>query len=105
LGYAVYCPTNNHSYTSRLPNKLDICSAEIVAINEAANYALKKNTKKAIILTDSKSAIQKLDDNTINPKNDHITLKTKILLIEARDAGFEISFARIPSHSKINGNE
>lgn len=76
-----------------------------MAINEAANYALRKNIKNALILTESRSATQKLNDRTINPKNDHITLKTKRLLIEARDAGFEISLAWIPSHSKINGNE
>jgi len=32
-----------------------------------------------------------VDDNTINPKYDHITLKIKRHLIEARDAGFEKS--------------
>ena len=61
--------------------------------------------KKAIVLTDSQSAVAKLNKTKIDPKSDYVSLRTKRLLLDLEDADMDVSIAWIPGHSQIPGNE
>lgn len=104
-GFGTHCPNLKYNFSARLPDQIDICTAEMIAIQEAITYIIRKRKKKAIILTDSKSAIEKLNQNFINPEAETITLKTKTILIAAAQHNFDIRLAWIPGHSDIPGNE
>lgn len=104
-GYGIYIPQINYKYSSRLPSELCICTAEIIAINEATKVIMRNNIEKSIIFSDSLSAITKLNKTVINSKNDYVSLRTKRLLLEANDNGFDIKIAWVPGHSRIAGNE
>ncbi|XP_050508706.1 uncharacterized protein LOC126885933 [Diabrotica virgifera virgifera] len=104
-GYGVYIPNINYSYSSRLPSALNICTAEIVAIGKGVKECLNRGITDCIVFTDSRSAIQKLTKVGINANNDHTTLETKQLLVEANSDNKKYKLCWIPGHSGIEGNE
>lgn len=103
-GFGVHCQEINFNYASRLHNGFQICSAEMIAIHKAIEIVLNKELRKAIIFTDSQSAIQKLL-NTSNNRIDHISGNTRRLLVEAGLNGCDIRIIWCPSHAGIEGNE
>lgn len=104
-GFGIHIPQIDFNFSARLPNYLNICNAEMAAINEAIRVCIEKKITKGIIFTDSKSAIEKLSRTTIDTNNDYISLLTKRFLLEAHDSGVKISLAWIPGHAMIPGNE
>lgn len=104
-GYGVYCNNPPINYAERLPEEVTICTAEIVAINKAIIISLCKELRNVVILSDSKSAIDKIRYPGVNTSNDSITLSTKKLLLEANNSGTKIHLTWIPSHTDISGNE
>lgn len=103
-GIGIFVPQKNISFASRLPNNTQICTAEIVAINKALLMALEHDWKKVIILSDSKSALQKISKSSFSTQTDHCSIITKRGLIEANRNGFNINLGWIPGHSNIKGN-
>ena len=105
-GFGVYIPDSNHRIIQALHPTHSVYLAEMHAILTALQYIQNytNNNKKFIILTDSLSSLQTLQN--LNPK----TL-TKLLLdiLETQDtltkAGYHIKFIWIPSHVGIPGNE
>ena len=77
VGFGIYIPEINYKYSSRLPSKLCIATAEIVAIKEGVKVILEKRRSIAIIFTDSLSAITKLQKTSLDTSKDYITLLTK----------------------------
>lgn len=67
--------------------------------------AINKNIFRAIIFSDSLSAIQKINRCELNPWNNYISLRTKRLITRAREQGLEVSLSWIPGHADIRGNE
>lgn len=105
VGYGIHIPQINFDFSSRLPNQLSICTAEVVAIYEALRVVLKKNINNVIILSDSQGAIAKIKKRDVHPSRDYLSLKTKRLLHIANSTGSNIAIAWIPGHSQIVGNE
>ncbi|XP_018570191.2 uncharacterized protein LOC108910148 [Anoplophora glabripennis] len=104
VGLGVFIPSINHKFSARLPQLTQICTAEVIAINKAITICLERNLDKSVIFSDSKSALQKISSTEINKDRDHISLKTKRMLLEAEANGCEIKLAWIPGHSNIHGN-
>ncbi|KAJ8914541.1 hypothetical protein NQ315_010005 [Exocentrus adspersus] len=93
------------NFAARIPPFHDICSAETIALNYAMEKVIDKRIRRAIIFSDSKSALQKITSSGIQSKNDYRQLVTKQIITEARLNSTEIELAWIPSHSHISGNE
>lgn len=105
-GYGIHIPSMNYNFSAKLPDNINICTAEITAINEAIKVCLEKNIKQAIIFSDSKSAVEKISRTRIGGNNDLVTLYTKRMIMEANQAETnDIKISWIPGHSGIEGNE
>ena len=104
-GFGVHIPHINCNFLSKLPNNLNICTAEMVAIWESVRICLQKNLKRALILSDSKSAIEKLTRTLIDPGVDYVCLQTKKIIVQAQEIMERITLAWIPGHVGIKGNE
>ncbi|KAJ8910949.1 hypothetical protein NQ315_014955 [Exocentrus adspersus] len=58
-----------------------------------------------IVISDSKSALQKITRNKVSKELDHISMLTKRLIIEAKQNNINIKLVWIPGHMNIIGNE
>lgn len=105
VGYGFSIPLLKFKFSARLNDLISICKAEIIAIHEATKTIINKKIKKSIIFSDSKSAIQKINNNLLTVKADYWTLRTKRLILEGGKNGFDIRLAWIPGHSDIPGND
>lgn len=103
-GFGIYIPSINYKFSSRVHKFMQICSIEIIAIQKGIKTCMEKEIDRAIILTDSKAAIQKLKRTKYGEQN-HIVNTTKNILGEANQKGKKIIIAWIPGHSGIEGNE
>ncbi|KAH1028426.1 hypothetical protein HUJ05_001780 [Dendroctonus ponderosae] len=68
VGFGIYIPEIDLKYSGKLPNELEICNAEIEAIHEAVDMAIKKKFENAIIFSDSSSAIRKISRTELHAK-------------------------------------
>ncbi|XP_030754483.1 uncharacterized protein LOC115881211 [Sitophilus oryzae] len=85
-------------------DSLSICKAETIAIHDAVIFAIQKHINKAVIFSDSKSAIQKINKYLLKAKADYCTLRTKRIISLANVNGFDIRLSWIPGHANIQGN-
>jgi len=83
----------------KLPTETSIFTAEMIAIKEAVIYAESIPTNKALIISDSLSALTSL--LSPNPSNE---ISQQILNITSKSNNI-IEFMWVPSHSGITGNE
>ena len=99
-GFAVTSSKTNYC-NERIPDNSSIYTAELMALLTAVRMARDSDTNKFVICSDSKSALQ-----AINNKQVGTQLVQDILLALARMAEEkEIIFCWIPSHVDIKGNE
>lgn len=104
-GFGIYAPETNFRHKERINNYSQINTAEVIAINKACTYILENNIARAVILTDSLTAIQQICNPNYNAQTSHVTLNTKRLIVEAGQNETEIRLVWLPSHTKIKGNE
>lgn len=93
---------NNFTQSHRLTNHHSVYSAELAAILSATHYTKHKALNKAIICTDSSSAIYAL---TSKHNSSHPTIHQIRLLLETFPTSAQIKFLWIPGHVGIAGNE
>lgn len=105
VGMGIHIPSMDLNFSSRLPDDINICKAEMVAINKACNICKEKKITNSIILSDSISAISKINNNKISIKSDHVLLETKKLIKKCEEDNIQIKLAWIPGHKEIKGNE
>lgn len=103
-GIGVYNETRNTSIHGRCAKYTSICSAEILAISVAIN-TLPQDITKAIIISDSKSALQKIARLGSNRHSDKKVLKVRNTVTLLADKGIKLKFIWVPSHSNIKGND
>ncbi|XP_072375163.1 uncharacterized protein [Diabrotica undecimpunctata] len=103
-GFGVFSPDINYSFSSKLPNHTQICTAEVTAINHAVQIIREQNITEAIIFSDSKSALQKIKKTGFSKDTEHISYLTKTGIILARNNNIKILLAWIPGHTGITGN-
>ncbi|CAG5100305.1 Protein of unknown function [Cotesia congregata] len=85
----------------KLPQYFSIFSCELFAIEKGLDLIEEQKIKKAIICTDSKSAIDALK-NPANHDEDVQRCQSKLSKISL---SMEIIIAWIPAHQEIHGNE
>jgi ribonuclease HI len=104
VGSAFVIPKLNVKETYRLNNDVSIFSAELVAIRKALHF-LRDHTShtKVLILSDSKSALQALQNNAKSRKELITDIKTTIQQLAQKKC--TVKFQWIPSHTDIQGNE
>nr|CAI5833777.1 unnamed protein product [Callosobruchus analis] len=105
VGCAVHIPGKSINLTTRLPDHMDICSAEMTASLHACKLIIEHNLSKNLIFTDSKSAIDKLINPSMNANKDCICFDAQLALWEANSNGKETLLIWIPGHNSIRGNE
>lgn len=105
VGYGVHIPQLNINFSSRLSDHMSICSAELAAIHKAICICKEKKVNKAIICSDSKSAIEKISNCQITKKNGNNVLKIKERIREFNNENNILLITWIPGHAKIVGNE
>ena len=105
VGCAFVIPDKKITNKYRLNNNVSIFSAEIFAISQALSYLESLDTvaDKAVILSDSKSALQALE-NRSKSSREAIT-QCRQSAHDLLQRGCQISFCWIPSHVNIPGNE
>ncbi|XP_064469904.1 uncharacterized protein LOC135384641 [Ornithodoros turicata] len=95
-------PSNTVLLGRRIPGPLSSTDAELLAITEALDIIAKTSATKAVILTDSRGALSRL-----NNRYEHCPLSfrahQKLQLLLA--SGLSIALQWIPSHKGIPGNE
>lgn len=102
--YAVYIHDRRY-YKERLPDQASIYDAEIQAIYRACLIIEELDLTKAIIISDSLSALKSITTSEINGKNDYWALKIKEKIVYRLNSGSSIVLSWVPSHSSIFGND
>ena len=105
VGIGVYIPNENVSLALRAQDYYSICSAEVMAIQIAIKKALLLKIKDFLILSDSKSALDRLSRNGLVTDNDWITLSTRKSYFLAKAQNRNVQLVWIPSHTNIQGND
>ena len=100
VGFAVYSEQDQVSYS--LPYTSSIFTAEVMAILYATLTINKSSNSKFTIYTDSRSAIDALDQYEHKCS---LVQKTKIMIHKLKEKGKEVQLCWIPSHIGIRGNE
>ncbi|CAB0034761.1 unnamed protein product [Trichogramma brassicae] len=103
VGYAFYCPEDDHHSFRALSPLASIFSAECHAINDLDYITHLADDRKYIIMSDSLSALMSLQSLNIGVKTNHVILDIKERL-PALSHG-SVSLAWIPSLIGIGGNE
>ena len=101
LTFAAAAVTEGHATIKRLPDHASILSAEAQAILLALSKVDKSLGKKFLILSDSMSCLQSIQNKHLeNPLVLQITHRLHDLLT----SGFNIAFMWVPSHIGLAGN-
>lgn len=101
VGVGVFSEVSELRYSGRMPDFHSICSVEVYAIYIALLKIEQYDIAKAVIFSDSSSALKKISKTGIDAETDELTLVTRRKLINKRDE----QLAWIPSHTNIYGNE
>jgi ribonuclease HI len=104
VGAAIYSADLKAERNFRLSDNISIYTAELVAIHEALRFIRDHKITKAIILSDSLSALQSLESGKSKCRP-NLILEQQELLLEIYNAGGKIHFMWIPGHTGIDGNE
>lgn len=105
VGFGVFIPAFELKLSARLLDTFSIYSAELVAIWYALLFIDRKNIRKALILSDSQSAIMRISFYTSFKNGDYLVIKIRECIFQLKSKGFNICLAWIPSHQGIKGNE
>ena len=100
-GCGIYIPSIKLLKSIRLPNFIDIFTAEAHAIYNAVTIIMGSDIQKAIILSDSYSVISAVRNFSSNWYIQDIIS----IINDAKLSGIEIILTWIPSHCNIPGNE
>ncbi|XP_060536528.1 RNA-directed DNA polymerase from mobile element jockey isoform X2 [Cylas formicarius] len=106
VGFGVYNYNTNLKMGQGLPSELSICSAEIYAIGQALDWIEFKDINKAVILSDSKSALEDINKTGMDAKSNYLTLQVKnklFTLIKTQNKDIQLCW--IPSHTSIKEND
>lgn len=94
--------SGNVTFSERLPDRCSIYTAELTAILRALEYIENTNAQKAVICTDSLSAVTAFEHLSIDNPLIQLILVLHNSLVEQ---GFNVVFCWVPGHMDISGNE
>lgn len=102
---AFYDPQQHTKKQFKLLQQFSIYSAELVAILEAIKYVINLNLNNVVIVTDSKSSVDKLSNININSKINYLIRDIIKELQVACNNNCKITIIWIKAHCGIIGNE
>lgn len=104
VGAAWYDPASNSSACFKLNPATSTYSAEIIGILEALKYSSTLSENKILILTDCKSAVQKLTNNCLNTPPTHLHIEV-LKTYYASSLTKTIQIAWVKGHEGVRGNQ
>lgn len=103
-GAAFFIPEHNFRYGIRINGIMSPISTKMTAIASSLKHIAASEISKAIIITDSRSALQGIQD-VFRTKSTHpLILKIMKMVYSILELGKVIGFLWVPSHSSIMGN-
>lgn len=106
VGAAFFDPENKNSGLFKLHYFATIFTAEALAILEALKYADSLEKKEIIIVTDSKSCLDKLSNTALSNGNpNHLILDILKEYSQLKKKEISVRFVWVRAHSGITGNE
>lgn len=100
VGAAVFDPQTDASIVLKLNKKVSIMRAELVAIHAALSYIQERSVTRAVILTDSKSALQHLAQCASGSRGADVAYEILRIVYET-----SVQLQWVPSHIGLRGNE
>jgi len=104
VGSAYYVPSINLKANLRITDNTSVYASELKAILMALSWTRETNTKDIVIFSDSLSALQSLKYGKSKTRPNLLQDIINILL-EINQAMGSVTFAWIPSHVGVRGNE
>lgn len=101
----IFIPQHNIRLAFKIPEEASIAFAELAAVHRSIDLLTQLPVGKYIILSDSRSGLQLLQNNGIKANTGHLVLKIKQLLAYLQLIGYQVYLAWIPGHTGIEGNE
>lgn len=106
VGIGVFHQQYNIHQKNKLPPETSVFTAECFGILKSLEYVLIAKLKKAIIFSDSKSALQSLQKFPFKSNLVSVyIIECRQLLLTCKENRYDILFAWIPGHHNIKGNE
>lgn len=105
VGCAVYSPSGDIKIRFRLHKLCSIYTAEGFAIWKALDWALRSSTGNVIIITDSKSVLDAIDNFSVKHFKDNIIINILNLCVLLAASGRLVQFIWCKGHAGITGNE
>ena len=106
LGAAFYDPSHNLKQKFKITSNVSIMSAELLAISEALSYVTNNvQSKKVVILSDSKSALQHLARCASGQRGVPIAYVIIRKILHFIGVGVSLRLQWIPAHIGLSGNE
>lgn len=106
--FAFYDSFQSLGQVFKCNNAFSIYSAEILGMIYAVEYITSQyhnKQKKFLILSDSMSALQALQNKSINASQNYLVYKLRLLVLNLKNSDVQIEFIWVPGHSGILGNE
>ena len=104
-GFGIFINDSPTSISEKIHPSSSIFTAETSAISFALDIIIKKKWEKALILTDSLSAIISLFQNGLDSTMHPYIAEIKGKIYRLRQVGSDIKIMWIPGHKNIHGNE
>lgn len=107
VSFALFEPSLNIGVGHKIDKNASIFTAEAVAILSALKHIKNRNlghTKWAVV-SDSMSVLKNLNNNKLHANTNYIIYLIKQLWVELADSDINVSFAWVPSHKGVEGNE
>lgn len=90
---------------SRIPDYCSILTAKAKAIESSLEWCLSEKINKAVILSDSKSVLQSLENHATKKYNHHLIINIRSLLCNSSKKNIKVDFIWTKGHAGIRGNE
>ena len=104
VGAAYFDPQYLLERTYRLSDGLEVYTAELIAICQVLGTCLKFKIPRALIITDSLSALQSIE-NGLSKSRPNLLLEIQSIINSLTESRQEARFLWVPSHAGISENE
>lgn len=107
VAFAIFEPSSNIGVGHKIDKHASVFTAEAVAILSALKHITNRNLGHAkwVVVSDSMSVLRNLANNKLHANTNFIIYLIKQLWVELSDSNINVSFAWVPSHKGVEGNE